>query len=220
MALSRVTSGHSSSSSITFSGVYAAGDYIIVHALNTSSATIPSVPAGYTSIASASDSTNGLGVVVFGKFATSSAEAAVTATNATAGSWAMYRGVNTTTPYSNAGGQSGSGTTISYSGIVTMTQAGGASTSWAIYTAGLKSSTSQAYNVPPTNTSLTPSTSNFFAGPPPYETAIFDTNAGVASASFNSKTLAATAPWLTKTFELNAAASVASTPTNLFFAMM
>lgn len=216
MAIARRAAGSGLAGSASFTTSPNANDYILLWLVN-SAALTPGIPSGYTSIAAGLDSANGLGVRLVGKVATGG-ETMPSVTNTTVIAWAIYSGVNTTTPVSNAGGQQGNSASISYAGIVTMAQVGGAGTSWVIYTVGANQSTSQLYNAAPNSTSLVAGTSNFWAGPPPYETAIFDTNAPVSSASFNSKTLAATTPWFSKTIELNAAVGGGpATPTNLFF---
>lgn len=210
MAISRITAGASSTNSVTYSGSYAAGDIIVVQAINTSTSVLPTVPSGYTLVANVSDSTDSMAMSIFWILATSSSMTGITISNCTVASWAIYRGANTTTPFTNPSGQSGSGTSISYSGIATMTQSGGAGTSWVLVFSGANHSTSQLYNAIPTATSLIVLTSNYYVGPPAYEVDMFDTNTTASSYSFNNKTLAVTTPWFTKTAELNAASTAAS----------
>lgn len=148
----------------------------------------------------------------FYKFATSSAETYPSITNVTASSWVIYRGV-ATTPFVAIGGQSGTGTSISYSGIASFQNPGA---DWVI-TFGAASSDAGAVGAhPPTNTTLVveATASN-------YEAAIFDTNMPVSTYGFNSKTLPASTHWLTKTTELVASATVTppASPSNAFFSM-
>lgn len=209
MAISRITANTVTASSVTPSG-YQSGDYVVFGAIEMGSSTPINTPSGNTLIASATDSTNSWAMHVSGVFATSSASIGTVTyslPSVNAISYVVYRGVNATTPFSNASGQAGTGTTISYSGIVTMTQAGGAGTSWVVYCGTADSGTAAVNAVPPTATTLISATQNVHSTAPVFELDFFDTNTTKSSASFNSKTLAASAPWLTKMFELNAAAA-------------
>lgn len=208
MALSRIASGSTGS----FTGSYQAGDLIVIHAVDTISSSIPLTPSGYTSISSGSQSANSFAMAAFYKFATSSAETYPTITNATASSWVIYRGA-AATPFVAIGGQSGTGTSISYSGIATFQNPGA---DWVVTFGASSNNLGAVGSHPPTNTSLVTeaSASN-------YEVAIFDTGVPVSTYGFNSKTLAASTNWLTKTTELVAGAVVTppATPTNAFFPM-
>lgn len=220
MAISRKSAGASFGSNVvSFTGTYAANDVIVIVAVTVSSSTVPSLPSGYTLITNGSDSTNGWAMSMFYKVATSSSETGPTISGASAASWAIYGGVNTTTPFTNPAGQTGTTTSVSYSGIVTMTQSGGAGTSWVLYTATGKGGGGGLFNAIPTSSALVGATSNFQTTAPAYEIDIFDTNAAVSAASFNTKTSTAAVPWISKTVEMNASTGGGGggTPTNLFF---
>jgi hypothetical protein len=200
MALARSgTPGSAAGTSISFTGTYSIGHLIIVHAVNTSGLTVPTVPAGWNST-TLTASANGMAMCIGWKNAASSSETSGTWTNATALSYVMYSGHNPTTPIINGGGQTGTAsTTISYSGIVTFTNP---NVDWTICTSALSNNSGSSSTHPPTATSLVTD-----VGASTYESTIFDTNGTVASFSFSSKTLGAAVNSLTKTFELQAATS-------------
>lgn len=90
-----------------------AGDLIYFFAFRDGSNTAPSLPAGYTNLGSSG--TNSHSHREFWKIATSSAEAAPTATNATELICLVFRGVNQADPIgANPSGVTGTGTTITY----------------------------------------------------------------------------------------------------------
>lgn len=206
MALSRISSGITNS----FSGSYTAGDLIVIHAVDTSAATLPLPPTGYTQISSAQQSANGFAMAAFYKFATSASEPYPTITNATASSWAIYRGA-AATPFVSIGGQSGTSNTIAYSGIVTFQNPGA---DWVVLFGAAKTNLGAVGAHPPTNASLVVNASSST-----YEAAIFDTGAAVSSYGYNSKTLSASTNWLTKTSELVAGATATPPPADSFFTM-
>lgn len=197
MAIARTTSGnHIGGTSTTFAAGYSVGDLIVICQENTAALTLPSTPTGYTSLVTGQDSTNSLAMRVCWKIATSTSES-TTPSNTTSITYAAYSGVNTTTPFTNVAGQSGATTTISYSGIATFANPGN---DWVLTFATVKGITGNAGSVPPTAQTLVTEykvTSD--------DNALFDSNAAVSSYSFNSKTLAAALPWLTKTAELQMA---------------
>ena len=206
MAITRISSGATSS----FSGSYVAGDLIVIHAVDTTTSAIPLTPSGYTQISSGQQSANSFAMAAFYKFATSSSETYPTISNGTAASWVIYRGV-AATPFVAIGGQSGTGTSISYSGIVTFQNPGA---DWVVTFGAASTNVGAVGGHPPNSTALVVEAiaSN-------YEAAIFDTGVAVSTYGFNSKTLSASTNWLTKTAELVAGAAAPATPTNLFFTM-
>ncbi|HEY8992864.1 MAG TPA: hypothetical protein VIM37_03385 [Candidatus Microsaccharimonas sp.] len=204
MALSRISSG----STASFGGSYVTGDLLVIHAVDTTSSAIPLTPSGYTQISSVQQSANNFAMAAFYKFATSAAETYPTITNTTAASWTIYRGA-AATPFVSIGGQSGTSATISYSGIVSFVNPG---VDWVVTFGASNKNTGAVGSHPPTGTTLVVE-----ASASTYEAAIFDTGAPVASYGFNTKPLAASTNWLTKTAEL--VASTATVPKNLFFTM-
>jgi hypothetical protein len=181
MAISRLSSGNAANGSLSYSGSYAAGDIIVLTVLNTANASGPLTPTGYTLLAGGQDSTHAFAMNVYYKFATSSSETAPTVTNATSLAYAIYRGVDSTTPFSGTGGQAGTGTSISYSGIVTFANPG---SDWIITIGVAKGITGAVGSHPPTSNTLVTEykvTND--------DNVIMDTNAPVSSYSFNSKTL-------------------------------
>lgn len=211
MSLSRVTGcfGSIAGTSISFASGYVAGDAIFILAFNQSSGTVPSLPAGWTSVSSVAF--NGCAMNIGVKIAASGSETSGTWTNATQVAYVIYQG-NAATPYANVGGQTGTSSSISYSGIASF---GSPGNDWVICFAAASSNSGNMTAVPPTSTSIV--TGNAGTG---FEIDIFDTNAAVSSYSFNTKTLGASVTWLTKTVELVAATGGGSTPTNLFFPFM
>jgi len=208
MAISRI----SSDSTPSFSGSYVAGDLIVIHAVDTDTSAIPLTPSGYTQISSGQQSANSFAMAAFYKFATSSSETYPTITNETASSWVIYRGA-ADIPFVAVGGQSGTGTSIAYSGIVTFQNPGA---DWVVTFGAGRTNVGSIATHAPNSTALVvaASASN-------YEAAIFDTGVAVSTYGYNSKTLTASTNWLTKTAELVAGAVVVppATPTNLFFTM-
>lgn len=195
--ISRIVSGNAANGSLTYTSGYAVGDIIVLCAQNTAASTVPSVPSGYTLLTNSQDTTNGFSIGVFYKFATSTSETAPTVTNATSLTYTIYRGVDTTTPFSGTGGQAGSTSTINYSGIATYNQAG---SSIVLMFAAVKGITGNAGNVPP-NTSRV--STEYKTGSD--NNVMFETLGVMSAYSFNGKTLAAALPWLTKTTEMRAA---------------
>lgn len=193
--ISRVHATNNTPGSLTYPATVV-DDLLFLVLQNTANSNVPGTPSGYTSLTSGQDSTNGFAMRIVYKFATSTSEAVPSFTDVTSVSMAIYRGVDPTTPFSGTGGQSGSTSTISYSGIASYNQAG---SSWVITAATVKGITGNAGSVPPNNTTLV---TEYKSGSD--DNAIMDSNGVLAAYSFNSKTLAATLPWLTKTTELRA----------------
>lgn len=196
MALARVTGcfGSAPSNTIGFAGGYAVGDSIFILAFNHSGSTVPTLPAGWSSVSSVSTGTWAMNIGH--KKAVSTSDTSGTWTNATDISYVIYTGT-ATIAYSNVGGQAGTSSTIAYSGIGTF---GNPSHDWVICFAAASSNAGNMTAAPPTSTSIV--TGNAGAA---FEICIFDTNGPVSSYSFNTKTLGASVTWMTKTVELVAA---------------
>lgn len=207
MAISRVASGNGAAGTAALSGTWVAGDLIVLVLGNSANAT-PPIPTGYTSDAAGLDSTNALGIRVVHKYAVGG-DTMPTVSNCTSISWAIYRGVNATTPFVQAAGQSGTTATISASGIVTYQSP----SDWVVIAAFAKGITGNVGSHPHTNMVLV---TEYKTGSD--DNVLTDSNTPLSSYAFNSKTLDAAVPWFTKTFELVAATSGGGgTPTNLFF---
>jgi hypothetical protein len=203
MAISRITQGLSGS----FSAGYAVNDLLVILAVNLSGSTVPTTPSGYTSLTSAQQSGSSALTVLY-KVAASTSETYPTITNASDSVYAIYRGINTTTPFlaTSVGGQSSSGssTTISYSGIASF---GNPGNDW-VLTFGVSTVNGAAMpSFPATGQTLVQNSSNFLA--------IFDSNAAASSFSFSSKTLSASSITMTKTAELQLATAGGSIAHNL-----
>lgn len=181
---------------------FVANDLAVIVCINSTNNTVPSTPSGYTSLSSAQQSADGSAMAIFYKFMGAS-EAYPTITNSNASIYAIYRGVNLTTPFVQTGGQTstGSSATISYSGIGAFQNAG---KDW-VLTFGVAHQANAAVGSSPP-TSMTLPTNGEITGTP-YDVALFDSNTTLSSYSFNSKTLANAAVWMTKTTELQAAAA-------------
>jgi len=192
MATARSSSG--AGSSATALGTNFSGDLIRLVLVNFSSATVPSVPTGYTSVRSAQDYTNGFAYRVCEKVSTGS-ESMPSLTSVTHLGYVVYSGIDATNQFSSPGGQSGSGTSASYSGVVTWP----GPTAWAMTEYIGKN----ASGVPTAPTSMTLVTSDTSGG----YIAIWDSNGALSSYSFNSKAISATSAWLTGTYALNTGTS-------------
>lgn len=198
MAISRLTSGANASNTVTFNSVYGVDDCIVAWVTNNATATVPTLPAGWTSVTSVT--ANNQAAILAYKFAASTSESSGTWTNATAINYAIYRGVDKTTPFTNAAGQTGTGsTTISYSGIVSFSNPGA---DWVLTMSMISNQTGKAYSHPGTNQFY-----HIDIGASTYEATMYDSGGAVASYSFNSKTLSASLNSMTKTVELVASKS-------------
>lgn len=193
--ISRVSSGSGSGTSISL-GSHQAGDVIFFWAYRNDSATPPSLPAGWTSITSVGASVHS-GIMGY-KVCASGSETSGTWTNATSVAYAIYRNVDNTTPYSHPSGQSGTGTSVSWSGIAPSIDNPGRD--WVFTTFGATSDVGNMDTHAPTACTLI--TDYSAAGTE--ENTIYDTNTPVSSYSFNSKTADASITWLTKTVAIRA----------------
>lgn len=199
MAISRQSSGNGVAGSAALSGSWNAGDVIILNLENSGGTTVPSTPSGYTSISSGTEATGGSAMRVVYKVAVGG-DTMPTLTNCTTVSWAIYAGVNTTTPAVQTAGQAANSNSMSASGVVSYQNPG---VDWVVIVATGKGITGNIGSHP--NNSMTLVT-EYKSGSD--NNAFFDSNAPLSSYSFNSKTLDATVSWITKTFELVAATSV------------
>lgn len=193
MALSYIASGGAQANTVTIPAGHAAGDLLLIFAFRDGSTTSPSIPAGWTSVG-LNAGTLCASTVAY-KIATSSSETSGTWTNADALVCNVYRGqFYSGTPVINSGGQTGTSSTVNYSGIVSMTDAGN---SWVVRFAG-NTSIDTALETPPTG-------HTFRAGNvgATCEVASFDTNGAVSSSSFGSTSVGGTTGnYITKTLEI------------------
>lgn len=172
-----------------------AGDVIIAFAYRDGSTTAPTVPAGWTTIASGTGgggSSNASALAY--KVAASSAETVGTFTNATNLVIGVYRGCRAANPIGGNATTTGSSTTITYPAV---TMARGDGSSWVVGASGHRS-TNVAIETAPAGMTFRTAQSNATA-----ESALFDTNAGVASWSAATASVGGTASnWIARTVEL------------------
>lgn len=197
MAISRPSSGSGSGDSIAL-GTHQTDDVIVIWAYRNNSATIPTLPSGYTSITTVGATVHS--AILGYKVATSGSETSGTWTNATSVACAVYRGVDTTTPFSHPSGQSdAANATVSWSGIAPSIDNPGSD--WVLTTFGSITDIGNMDTHPPTSCTLVTDYSETAA----QECTLFDTNTGVSSYSFNQKTADAAITWLTKTVAIRVA---------------
>lgn len=196
MAISFISAGGAQAATITIPAGHATGDLLIMFAFRDGSTTAPSIPAGWTQIG-LNTGTSVSSTTAY-RVATSSSETSGTWTNANAIVCHVYRGqLATGTPVVNSGAQAGTGTSVNYSGIITMT---GPGTSWVALFAG-HSSIDTSLETPKSGTV---NRSNNVGAT--CEVAGHDTNGTVASFSFGSVTVGGTSGnYITKTVEILAA---------------
>lgn len=176
------------------------GDFIFLLLLNTGSSSTPLVPTGFSDASTAitgQDSTHGFAMRAVYRFATGANETIPSVTNCTSIVAGVYSGVNTTTPISNVLGQAGTGTSVSWSGVVSYPH----SVDWTV-TLATGNSTAGNYGAT-TPTSMT-TFQEYKAGID--DAVIYDSNGPLSAYSFNSKTMAASTNWITKTLVIQAAA--------------
>jgi hypothetical protein len=207
VAISRQASGNGAAGSAAFAGTWVAGDVIVLNLMNSAGTTVPNTPTGYTPLTSGTEATGGSAERLVWKYA-AGGDTMPSFTNTTSVAWAIYTGINATTPLVQAAGQAGSSSSMSSSGITAYQSPGN---DWVIVTATGKGITGNIGSHPPTSMTLV---TEYKSGSD--DNAIFDSNTPLSSYSFNSKTLDASVSWITKTAELQYLAG-GSTPTNLFF---
>lgn len=206
MAISRQTQGNGAAGSAAFSGSWVAGDVIVLNLMNSASTTVPSTPSGYTSITSGTEATGGTAERLVYKYA-AGGDTMPSFTNTTSVAWAIYTGINATTPFVQTAGQAASSNSMSSSGIATFANPGN---DWVIIGATGKPITGNIGSHPPTSMTMV---TEYKSGSD--NNALFDSNAPLSSYSFNSKTLDASVSWITKTTELQYLVSAGSTAHNL-----
>jgi hypothetical protein len=197
MAVSYV--GSATGSTTATVPAHAIGDLIVIAAWNTS-ATLPTMGAGYTSAGTVVNGASASGRVAY---------RVATATNDASGTWSncvsiwcvVYSGTGTP---GTATSNTGSGTAIGYPAL-TLTQPGA---SWVVRPgAALAASTM--------NSSALTGYTNRVNGP---QVATFDSNGTVATAGAATQTVTGSGAWVTLSLEIPPAAS--AVPTNQFFAML
>ena len=172
-----------------------AGDLIVAFAYRDDSTTVPTQPSGvnWTSIATANNGNTNSSRLGY-KIAVSSSETTGTWSNATSVIFAVYRGVNQTTPIGGNTGTNGSSTNISFP-TVTLTQNRG--DSWVLGFAGHRS-TNVAIDTAPSNMINRNSVSDATD-----EAAIHDTDGGVTSWSATVAAVGGTSSgWSARTLEI------------------
>lgn len=192
MAISYINSGGAQANTITIPSSHASGDLLLMFAFRDGNTTSPSIPAGWTSVGLNSGTLCSSTVAY--KVAASGSETSGTWTNADALLCHVYRGQKSSSPVVNSGAQTGTGTTVNYSGIVTMTDPGN---SWVTRMSG-HTSIDTALETPPSG-------HTFRAGNvgATCEVAGFDTNGAVSSSSFAGVSVGGTSGnWVSKTLEI------------------
>lgn len=216
MAISFIAAGAVQANSITIpgSGSYVTGDIMVIWAFNSTSTTAPTIPAGWTQTAASGINTGTLcSSACAWKVAASGSETSGTWTNASEMCCQIYRGQAVSAPMVNAGAQTGTSTTVNYSGIVTMS---GPGTSWVVRFVGM-TSINNSPQTPPTGYTNRSDIDGSLA-----EAAGHDTNGAVSSCSFQSVNTGGTAGnYITKTVELLAAAggTTVTAPTHMMMGM-
>lgn len=192
MSLSFIGANAAQANTITIPIGHASGDLMLIFAFRDGSTTSPSLPAGWTSVGLNAGTL--CASLVGYKVAASSLETSGTWTNADALVCHVYRGQKVASPVVNSGGQTGTGTTVNYSGIVSMADPGN---SWVVRLAG-DTSTDAALETPPSGHTFRAGNSGATC-----EVAGFDTNGAVSSSTFAGVSVGGTSGnWLTKTLEI------------------
>jgi len=192
MAVSFINAGAAAGTTVTIPSGHQAGDLLLMWAFDATATTIATVPSGWTSLGS------GTGTLCAGligwRVAGSSAETSGTWTSATHLVCNVYRGQATNkTPVSTPSQQTGTGTSVSYSGVAPMKAPG---TSWLAFFAGISTSDT-ALESPPTGTTNRADVAS--SG----EVASFDTNGAVFTYTFNSVAAGGTSGnWITRPVEI------------------
>lgn len=193
MALSFDTKNEALATSMTLP-THAAGQLLIMFAFRNGSATAPTVPSGWTSIGV---NTNGAfnSCVTAVKVAKSSSETSGTWTNASGLICHVMTGANfSRIPLIRHAGAGGTGTTVNYSGITTMDDAGN---SWGLRFSGTSVTDSALETAPSgfTNRSNISGSGIEMAG--------FDTNGTTSSVSFAGVSVGGSSGnWVTQTIEV------------------
>jgi hypothetical protein len=169
------------------------GDLILAYAYRDGSTTAPTLPSGWTSIASANGANTNSALLAY-KVAASGSETATGFTNATALIVQIYRNVDQSSPIGGNNFDTGSSTTISYP-EVTMSVTNG--TSWVVGFSGHRSTNVAIQNSPA-------GMSNRIAyADATNEAASFDTAMGVTSWSAQTASVGGTASgWFARTVEI------------------
>lgn len=193
MALSYINAGAAQGETITIPSSHASGDLLLMFAWRDGSTTACDLPAGWTNVGINTGTLCATRVAF--KVAASGSETSGTWTNATSLACHVYRGQKSSSPVVNSGGQTGTSTTINYSGIVTMTDPGN---SWVARFAGISTNDTSLQTAPSGHTNRSNS-----AGAVLDEVAGHDTNGAVSSSSFGSVSAGGTSGnYITKTLEI------------------
>jgi hypothetical protein len=183
------------------------GDLFIAFAAHTGATTIPTLPAGWTSVTTGTV-TGDIGYRIACKVANSAAETATGFTNANYLVVTERRGTNVFgsrtcgaigTPVKN----SSTGTTTFAYGALTLTNDGGTNTSWVGGDIVIDGTSTSSLNAPTGMTQQEVTSSGTAPG-----AAAQDTNATVASWSTTNVTGGSSVPYADATFEINAAPAV------------
>lgn len=193
------------------------GDIAVAFAAHTGATTIPSLPAGWTSVTTATVATNAIGYRLACKVIQPGAWVTATFTNATYLTTVIYRGagINGTrscgavgTPVKNSATSSAPSTTIAYGGV-TLTNDGGSSTSWVAGSVVIDGTSTSSLNAPSGMTQQQVTSSGTAPG-----AATQDTNGAVSSWSTTNVTGGTAIAYASATYEINAAKSLTACSSN------
>lgn len=121
MPLIPVNAGCAEANSITIPAGHQIGDLLLMFAFRDGSVTVPTVPSGWTSLGTDTQTSPNASSAIAWKIATSSADTSGTWTGTTNMVCAVFRGQATNkTPVFVSGVQKGSSTTVSYNGLSPM----------------------------------------------------------------------------------------------------
>lgn len=194
MAITRIGEATAAATSVSLPA-HQAGDLILIFAVRDNSATSPTLPSGYTSIAA--NGSNSVAIRGGYKIAASSSETSGTWSGATSVHAHVLRGVDNTTPTGGSSTGTAASTSVAYN-TFTMTNGGG--TSW-VAAVGANLDVTNAIESAPTG--MTNRTDQVVSTTS--EAASHDTNGAVASWSTQSVTIATSARWRTLVVEVLAA---------------
>jgi hypothetical protein len=189
VAISFVGSAGANAASVTIPA-HSVGDLLIIVAYNPDAPTIPSLPAGWTSLATKNSTTFGVGARVGKKIATSTSDASGTWTNADQIAAAVYHESSGGTLSTGVVGtptiSAGPGADVVFPGIASLTDADG--TSWVAAIAAVVSQFTTDVETPPAGLVNRADQNGTGGDGNSLETVIHDTDGGVTSWASHTKT--------------------------------
>lgn len=191
MSVSRIGAGAATATTITIPAGHQAGDLLLMFAFRSGSTTLPTIPAGWTSLLSPAGANTCCCLLAF-KIALSSSETSGTWTSATTLVCHVYRGQSTQHNASGCGtpiNTAGTGTVLTYAAITTPISTGGKT--WLAAFAAHRTAT----NVSTAFTGMTNTVNGSTC-------AGFDTNAGALTFASATATVNASSGWETIVVEI------------------